>query len=183
MLLRLGHARLAVVAPFELLKVLSCSLEPARILRLKPGNGVVALFLLTVLLPAALLAFLGFRAFRQERRLADHQVRDRLERVAESAARNLEEELREWQSATEAIRPDRTRSIEELPARMRDAVPEPDSAAVVLPGQRCSRRFQKPNRYTTFFRGLGHGDLSGWRFAVPPGALRLAELESSRKRP
>ena len=81
-----------------------------QILRLKPGHGLVALFLLTVLLPAALLAFLGFRAFRQERRLADQQVRDRLERVAELAARSLEEELREWQSATEAIRPDRTSS-------------------------------------------------------------------------
>ena len=110
-----------------------------QILRLKPGHGLVALFLLTVLLPAALLAFLGFRAFRQERRMADQQVRDRLERVAESAARSLEEELREWQRAAEAIRPDRMRTIEDLPPRIRDAVSEPDSAAVVLLGQRRPR--------------------------------------------
>ena len=106
-----------------------------QISRLKPGHVLVALFLLTVLLPAALLAFLGFRAFRQERRLADQQVRDRLERAAELAARGLEEELREWQRVTEAIKPDRTRSIEDLAERVRIAVSEPGAAAVVLLGQ------------------------------------------------
>jgi len=52
-------------------------------------------------LPGILLAFLGARALYQERRLADQQVRERLERTADRTLRELEQELARWQLAVD----------------------------------------------------------------------------------
>jgi len=57
-----------------------------QLFRLHTGRGLIALFTVTMLLPGILLAVLGVRAFHQERRLADQQFRERLERAMDSLA-------------------------------------------------------------------------------------------------
>ena len=71
------------------------------LLRLPTGRGLVWLFSVTMALPGILLAFLGARALYQERRLADQQVRERLERTADRTLRELEQELARWQLAVD----------------------------------------------------------------------------------
>jgi signal transduction histidine kinase len=76
------------------------------ILRLPTGRGLVGLFSVTMALPGLLLAFLGGRALYQERRLAEQQVRERLERAADRTVRELELELARWQLVLDQARQD-----------------------------------------------------------------------------
>jgi signal transduction histidine kinase len=75
-------------------------------LRLPTGRGLVWLFSVTMALPGVLLAFLGARALYQERRLAEQQARERLERATDRTVRELEQELARWQLALEQARRD-----------------------------------------------------------------------------
>ncbi len=76
------------------------------LLRLPTGRGLVGLFTVTLFLPGILLAFLGGRALVQERRLAEQQVRERLERTADQVLRELERELDRWQLALDSASQD-----------------------------------------------------------------------------
>ncbi len=67
------------------------------LLRWRSGHGVLLTFVVAILVPGILIAFIGFRALLQERRLADQQIRESVDRAAELAARDLEQELRQWQ--------------------------------------------------------------------------------------
>src|SRR3954463_7331734 len=91
------------------------------VLRRRSGRSLIALFGLTILLPGLLLAALGVRTVRQERRLAGQQLRERLDRAADIAVRDLEREVREWQSALEQIAPDDD-VLDALPPRLRSAL-------------------------------------------------------------
>ena len=102
-------------------------------LRLRPGHGLLIVFGLTILLPGMLLAFFGLRALRQERRLADQQIRERLDRAAELAVRDLEQELGRWQQAVEQL------SAASLPEPVRRALVVPGSAVVVFQDGRSPR--------------------------------------------
>jgi len=84
-----------------------------QLLRLHTGRGLIALFAVTMFLPGILLAVIGVRAFYQERRLADQQVRERLERAADLAFRELELELSRWQQAVD--RAGETPTLDRLP--------------------------------------------------------------------
>ncbi len=105
-----------------------------QLVRLRPGRDLVVVFALTILLPGVLLAVFGVRALRQEGRLANQQIRERLELAAERAARDLERELREWQAALERIGQVRTVDGEMLPERIRRSVTEPGSGVIVFVG-------------------------------------------------
>src|SRR5436190_23771981 len=54
-------------------------------------------FAVTVVLPGVILLGFGLRALEQDRRATDQQVRDRLQRVAELAARAIDQQLANWQ--------------------------------------------------------------------------------------
>jgi hypothetical protein len=56
-----------------------------------------------ILLPGVVLAMLGLRALRQERRLADQQIHESFEAAAARAGADLEREFRRWQDAVQAI--------------------------------------------------------------------------------
>lgn len=84
-----------------------------QLLRLHTGAGLIALFAVTMFLPGILLAVLGARAFYQERRLAGQQIRERLERAADLAFRELELELSLWQQAVD--RAGETPTLDRLP--------------------------------------------------------------------
>ena len=59
-----------------------------QLLRLHTGRGLIALFTVTMFLPGILLAVFGVRALYQERRLADQQIRERLERATDRPSGN-----------------------------------------------------------------------------------------------
>lgn len=103
------------------------------VLRRRSGRSLIALFGLTILFPGLLLAALGVRTVRQERRLADQQLRERLDRAADIAVRDLEREVREWQSALEQIAPDDA-ALDALPARLRSALTDAGSGIVIRRG-------------------------------------------------
>src|SRR5258707_5475878 len=53
-------------------------------------------FAVTVVLPGIVLLAFGLRALEQDRRSTDQQVRDRLQRAAELAAREIDQQLVNW---------------------------------------------------------------------------------------
>ena len=73
------------------------------LLRWRSGHGVLLTFVVAILVPGLLIAFIGFRAVLQERRLADQQIRESVDRAAALAARDLEQELRQWQEAVDEV--------------------------------------------------------------------------------
>src|SRR5713226_8632600 len=105
------------------------------LLRLRSGSDVLALFGLTILLPGVLLTVFGVRALVQERRFAQQQIRERLERAAQIAVHDLERDLHEWQAALDRIGAERGDDVgAALPARVRASIEEPGAGAVVFRG-------------------------------------------------
>ena len=66
--------------------------------RLSPAQRLLIVFILTIFAPGMLLAIFGARALWQERRLAESQLRDRLDHGAEAAIRVLSDELGKLQA-------------------------------------------------------------------------------------
>jgi signal transduction histidine kinase len=111
--------------------------------RPRSGRRLLALFALTILLPALLLAALGVRAIRQERRLAEQQAREALERAADLALLDVEREVRSWRSTLERFASTRTVSGD-LPPTLRVAFSEPGVGLVLSSG--APRPFAWPER-------------------------------------
>ena len=70
---------------------------------LRPGQRLPAIFVIGILLPGITLAVFSIRALLQERRLADQEIRERLDRVAKLAIRELDLELARWQREGEEL--------------------------------------------------------------------------------
>jgi signal transduction histidine kinase len=103
--------------------------------RPRSGRRLVALFGITILLPALLLAALGARTIRQERRIADQQLRERIERAADLVLLDIEREVRSWQSAVEQFASS-DRSASALPPTVRSALSEPGSGVILSSTER-----------------------------------------------
>jgi len=58
---------------------------------------VLRRFAVTVVVPGVILLGFGLRALEQDRRASDQQIRDRLQRAAELAARTIDQQLANWQ--------------------------------------------------------------------------------------
>ena len=95
-----------------------------------PSRGLLVLFVLTLLLPGTALAVFGARALIQERQLADQEIRQRLESVADNVFREVERELKEWHFSLEQLSRD-SPEVSLLPASMRDAFNTAGGAVVV----------------------------------------------------
>jgi signal transduction histidine kinase len=104
-----------------------------RRVRRRPGRNLLALFGMTILLPGLLLAVFAVRAMIHERRFAEQQHRDRLERAADAALRDLERDVREWHSALDGRVKGRA-NLDSLPPLLREALVLPGSGAVVTVG-------------------------------------------------
>lgn len=98
-----------------------------------PKHRLMLIFVATILTPGLILGFFGVRALMQERQLADRQIRERLDVVAESTGRRLELELRDWQQAAGQLAGTVSPDAAAWPDRVRTAVMRP-GAAVVLKG-------------------------------------------------
>ena len=149
-----------------------------QVVRLRSGRDLLVVFALTILLPGMLLAVFGARALFQERRLANQQIRERLDRAAELAVQDVQRELREWQTALEKIGQDRTVNAEALPDRIRPSVAEPGAGVVVFLGP-PERRVWPEQQLLYQDGGLGTASPPE---ALPTGALAEAESLELRQK-
>ncbi len=106
--------------------------EASKSLRLRPGHRLLLIFAATILAPGVLLGFFGLRALIQERRLADQQIRERVQVYSETVTHRLELELSEWQRAADQIIQAGPTNAALWPLRVRQAVAAPGSAVVLL---------------------------------------------------
>ncbi|MCH7825861.1 MAG: HAMP domain-containing histidine kinase [Acidobacteria bacterium] len=133
---------------------------------LRPGQRLPAIFVIGILLPGITLAVFSIRALLQERRLADQEIRERLDRVAKLAIRELDLELARWQ-----------REVEELAGSglLVDLADTASPAAESLP-ETIREVFDAPAASVIVFR---NGDDLG---AYPPGRLLYGPTAPYRAR-
>jgi signal transduction histidine kinase len=108
--------------------------------RTKPtSRRTLVLFALAVILPGFVLTALGIVTLRQDRSLADQQVRERRDVLADRAVASLETELRGWTSALAAFPPDSTPAPANLPPLIRAALERSELAVFVANGPAGTR--------------------------------------------
>lgn len=73
--------------------------SPVARLRTRVWSYPIAFFATAILVPGVLLVLVGLRVIAADRAVVDQQLRERAERTADRALRNLEAELERWQSA------------------------------------------------------------------------------------
>ena len=98
---------------------------------MRASRRLLLIFTVTILVPGLILGILGVRALTKERRLAEQQVRDRLNEVAKNSGLRLELELKKWQTAVDELSRSGSADPARWPERVRDAVAEPGAAAVL----------------------------------------------------
>ncbi|MBM3747764.1 MAG: HAMP domain-containing histidine kinase [Acidobacteria bacterium] len=135
------------------------------VLQLRSGQGLLTVFALTILLPGVLLTVFGVRAWLQERRLAEQQVREQLGRVADLGARDLERELDRWRRLADGLSPG------SLPQEVRQAVAEAGLCAMV---------FVEKQGVRVLPQGQIPYDLGAVALDTLPAALALAEAAELR---
>lgn len=69
----------------------------------EPSHRLIGIFLVFILLPGIVLGVFALRTLRQEDRLAQQQVHDRLERIATTVGRDLDLQFAQWQKALQSI--------------------------------------------------------------------------------
>ena len=89
------------------------------------------LFALAVILPGFVLSTLGFVTLSQDQRLADQQVRERRDLLADRAVATLEMALREWTTALSSSSSTTNPDPAGLVPLLRAAIERSDSAAYV----------------------------------------------------
>lgn len=108
---------------------------------LRPGQRLPAVFVVGILLPGLILAVFSISALVQERRLADQQIRERLDRAATLAIRELDGEITRWQREVEELAASgvlkdladaATPPDESLPDTIRAAIDTPASGVIVF---------------------------------------------------
>src|SRR5262245_44556202 len=89
--------------------------------RMPATQRLVGIFIISILAPGLILAFFGLRALRQERGLADQQIRYRLASAAETIGGRLELQLKEWQLAADRLAQSEPTNREAWPEQLRTA--------------------------------------------------------------
>ena len=97
----------------------------------RPGRRLVAVFAVFVLLPGVVLGVFALKALRQETLLAQTQVRQRLQSVADQTGRDVARDFRQWQEALVSIVRQKSADTGSLPETVRQAVGSPGSGVVV----------------------------------------------------
>jgi len=99
----------------------------------------LVLFALAVVLPGLLLTALGVVTLRQDRSLADQQVRERRDVLADRVVAALETELRRWDTALAALPLDSDRAAAAFPALLRTALERSTLTVCVVTGPAGTR--------------------------------------------
>jgi len=133
------------------------------------SRRTLVLFALAVILPGLLLTTLGIVTVRQDRSLADQQVRERRDVLADRAVAAVETELRGWGVALAALPLDSSPQPTDFPPLIRTALERSESAVVVARAPGGTRAW--PARRLLY-------DADGLAPATPPSlppALAAAE--------
>jgi len=95
-----------------------------------PGQRLVGVFALFILLPGAFLGVFALRVLRQESQLARQRTRESLERTAEEIGRDLDSEFRRWHDAVRsAASLKRPLDVNSFPEIVGQAFSEPGGGA------------------------------------------------------
>jgi signal transduction histidine kinase len=124
-----------------------------------------------VVVPAVLLSALGLRTLVQDTRLAEAQVRDRLDVAASRAARDLERTLGEWQDAAARLDAALPLSVAKLPPLVAGVLTSTSDAAVIVVGP-DRQQAVPPGRVLHRIDAASDGPPGR---GAPPAALQAAE--------
>lgn len=97
----------------------------------RPGRRLVVVFVIFVLLPGIVLGVFALRALRQETLLAQNQVRQKLQSIADRIGRDLDRDFRQWQEALASFAGEKATDKGRLPEIVRQAVESPGSGVVI----------------------------------------------------
>jgi len=103
---------------------------------------LAGIFIVTILTPGLILGIFGWRALQQERKLANQEIRERLNAAAEDIGRRLEFDLKEWQRTADRLAQDPA-NRESWPESLRHAVDSTGGAVVLY---RNGRRIESQPR-------------------------------------
>jgi len=98
---------------------------------IRATQRLAAIFIVTILTPGLILGIFGWRALRQEKKIADQEIRERLNAAAEDIGRRLEFDFKEWQHAADRLVQGDPANRESWPELLRRAA-DSTGAAVVL---------------------------------------------------
>lgn len=96
-----------------------------------PSHRLVGVFLVFILLPGVVLGIFALRTLRQESRLAQQQIQERLERTRGQVGRELELQFKEWQEALQATAREGMEDPGIWPEIVRQAADAPGSGVVL----------------------------------------------------
>jgi len=96
-----------------------------------PGHRLVGVFLVFILLPGIVLGVFALRTLRQEWRLAQQQIQERLEIITAQVGRDLDLQFKQWQEALQSTAREGMADPRSWPEMVRLAVEAPGSGVVV----------------------------------------------------
>jgi signal transduction histidine kinase len=143
-----------------------------------PGHRLVGVFFVFVLLPGIVLGVFALRTLRQEGRLAQQQIQERLERITAQVGRDLDLQFKQWQEALQATAGEGMADPRSWPEMVRLAVEAPGSGVVIsLEGKRLQAF--PPNQLlyvpTTNPAPIARQEL------LPPSVVQAESLELGQK--
>jgi len=97
----------------------------------EPSHRLVGIFLIFILLPGIVLGVFALRTLRQEGRLAQQQIQERLGRITAQIGRDLDLQFTQWQNALQSTAGERMAKPDSWPEIIREAVEEPGSGVIV----------------------------------------------------
>jgi signal transduction histidine kinase/tetratricopeptide (TPR) repeat protein len=98
---------------------------------MEPSHRLVGVFLVFILLPGIVLGVFALRTLRQEGRLAQQQIQERLERITAQIGRDLDLEFTQWQNALESTVKEAMAEPISWPEIVREGVEAPGSGVII----------------------------------------------------
>jgi len=98
---------------------------------IRATQRLALIFIVTILTPGLILGIFAWRALLQERKLADQEIRERLNAAADEIGRRLEFDLKEWQRTVDQLAHGDPANRESWPELLRHAADSPGGAVVL----------------------------------------------------
>ncbi|MGB7294787.1 MAG: HAMP domain-containing sensor histidine kinase [Candidatus Aminicenantales bacterium] len=108
---------------------------------LGPGQRLIAVFVVFILLPGAFLGLFALRALRQEGRLAEQRTRERLERIVGEIVADLDSNFRQWEETLRLADKEGPFDSGSYPDIIRQALEQPGCGVLLFESQRGLQTF------------------------------------------
>ncbi|MFZ2053310.1 MAG: HAMP domain-containing sensor histidine kinase [Candidatus Aminicenantales bacterium] len=103
---------------------------------LRPGQRLIAVFVVFILLPGTFLGIFALRALRQEGQLGRQRTRERLERIATEIGADLDSEFRRWEETPRLAAREETLDAGNYPDIIRQAFEQPGCGVFLFKSHR-----------------------------------------------